>query len=69
MSNAWIIAVFFISLAVLLVGIIKFKMNSGIMMLITALVAGIMLKMPAKDLIATTASGFGNMMADRKSVV
>lgn len=63
MSNAWIIAVFFISLAVLLVGIIKFKMNSGIMMLITALVAGIMLKMPAKDLIATTASGFGNMMA------
>lgn len=63
MSTTWILFVFFFSLAILLFGIIKLKMNSGIMMLITALVTGIMLKMDAATLISTTASGFGNMMA------
>ena len=34
MSTTWILFVFFFSLAILLFGIIKLKMNSGIMMLI-----------------------------------
>ena len=63
MNTTWIICVFFISLFILLTGIMKFKMNSGMMMLITALITGILLMMPAKDLIATVAGGFGNMMA------
>ena len=63
MSNGMIILIFFISLVVLLFGIIKLKMDSGVMMLITALITGILLNMSAKDLISTVASGFGNMMA------
>lgn len=63
MSTTWILFVFFFSLALLLFGIIKLKMNSGVMMLITALATGILLKMDATTLISTTASGFGNMMA------
>ena len=58
-----IIAIFFVSLFVLLYGIIKLKMDSGVMMLITALFTGILLGMPAKELVSTVASGFGNMMA------
>ena len=38
MNTTWIICVFFISLFILLTGIMKFKMNSGMMMLITALI-------------------------------
>ena len=39
----------FISLFILLFGIIKLKMDSGVMMLITALITGILLGMPAKE--------------------
>ncbi|MCI7808718.1 GntP family permease [bacterium] len=63
MSTTWILIVFFLSLFILLFGIIKLKMNSGVMMLITALITGILLRMDATTLIKTTASGFGNMMA------
>lgn len=63
MSNTMIIAIFFISLFILLFGIIKLKMDSGVMMLITALLTGILLGMPAKELVSTVAGGFGNMMA------
>ena len=63
MSNTMIIAIFFISLFILLYGIIKLKMDSGVMMLITALLTGILLQMPAKELVSTVAGGFGNMMA------
>ena len=63
MSTTWILFAFFLSLFILLFGIIKLKMNSGIMMLITSLITGILLKMDAQSLIGTTASGFGNMMA------
>lgn len=69
MSNGMIIAIFFVSLAVLLFGIIKLKMDSGVMMLITALLTGIVLGMPAADLISTVAGGFGNMMASLGIVV
>ena len=58
-----IIAVFFISLAILLFGIIKLKMDSGMTMLIVALITGLMLRMSAADIIGTVAKGFGNMMA------
>lgn len=63
MSTTWILFAFFLSLFILLFGIIKLKMNSGVMMLITSLITGILLKMDAQTLISTTASGFGNMMA------
>lgn len=69
MSTTWILVVFFISLFILLFGIIKLKMNSGIMMLITALLTGILLQMDAATLIGTTATGFGNMMASLGIVV
>ena len=58
-----IIAVFFISLAILLFGIIKLKMDSGMTMLIVAIITGFMLRMPSGTIISTIASGFGGMMA------
>ncbi|WP_370822522.1 GntP family permease [Acidaminococcus massiliensis] len=63
MSETMIIVVFFISLGILLFGIMKLKMDSGVMMLITSLITGIILMMPAKVLVGTVAKGFGNMMA------
>lgn len=69
MSTTWILFAFFLSLSILLFGIIKLKMNSGVMMLITSLITGILLKMDAQTLIGTTAAGFGNMMASLGIVV
>lgn len=63
MSNTLIIGIFFVSIFILMFGIIKLKMNSGVMMLITAILTGIMLRMTSSELISTVASGFGNMMA------
>lgn len=37
MNSAWIVIVFFISLGALLLGVIRYKMNAGVMMLISAL--------------------------------
>ena len=62
MSNTWIILVFLFSLALLLFGIIKGKIEGGAMMLIVSLITGVLLKMDASTLISTVASGFGNMM-------
>lgn len=58
-----VFCIFFISIIILMFGIIKLKMNSGAMMLITAILTGLMLRMSASDLISTVAGGFGNMMA------
>ena len=55
MSETMIIVVFFISLGILLFGIMKLKMDSGVMMLITSLITGIILMMPAKVLVGTVA--------------
>ena len=63
MSNTLIIGIFFVSIFILMFGIIKLKMNSGVMMLITAIITGIMLQMSSSELISTVAGGFGNMMA------
>lgn len=69
MSNTWIILVFLFSLALLLFGIIKGKIEGGAMMLIVSLITGVLLKMDASTLISTVASGFGNMMASLGIVV
>lgn len=69
MSTPLIIGIFFLSIIILMFGIIKLKMNSGTMMLITAILTGIMLMMPASELISTVATGFGNMMASLGLVV
>lgn len=69
MSTPLIIAIFFISIFILMFGIMKLKMNSGVMMLISAILTGIMLQMSAADMISTVASGFGNMMASLGIVV
>ena len=45
MNTTWVIIVFFLSLVFLLLGIIKLKMDSGMMMLLTALLMGILLGM------------------------
>lgn len=69
MSDSMVIVISFISLAILLFGIIKLKMNSGTMMLLTALIAGVLLRMPAEEMVSTVATGFGNMMASLGIVV
>jgi len=63
MSNTLIIAVFFLSMLFLMFGIIKLKVNAGMMMLITAVLTGLALGMPSKDLIGAISGGFGGMMS------
>ncbi|MBS5064600.1 MAG: hypothetical protein KHZ58_12550 [Hungatella hathewayi] len=69
MGSAWVIVVFVLSLALLLIGIIRYKMNAGVMMLISSIVAGILLNMPFDTLVSTVTTGFGNMMASLGIVV
>lgn len=69
MTNLWVIVVFVLSLSLLLIGIIRFKMNAGVMMLISSIVAGILLNMPFAQLVSTVTGGFGNMMASLGIVV
>ncbi len=69
MTNLWALVVFFVGLLVLLLGIIRFKINAGTMMLIASIVAGVLLGMPMSDMVSTITSGFGNMMASLGIVV
>lgn len=69
MTSLWALVVFFVGLLVLLLGIIRFKMNAGTMMLIASIVAGVLLGMPMSDMVSTITSGFGNMMASLGIVV
>lgn len=53
---------FIISVVILLVSIIKFKVNPFIAMLFTSIITGFLVKMPINDIANTICAGFGNTL-------
>lgn len=53
---------FIISVAILLVSIIKFKLNPFIAMLLTGIITGFLVRMPIGEIAATIGTGFGNTL-------
>lgn len=63
MSAALLILHLVIAIAVILAGIIFFKLNAAVAMIIATLYLGIATGMPIMDAISTATGGFGSMMA------
>lgn len=57
-----LIAIFLLAIAVLLVLIIKFKLNAFVSLLVTAFGTGIMVNMPLPDVASTVTDGFGSTL-------
>lgn len=53
---------FTVSIAILLVSIIKFKMNPFLALLLTSIITGFLVKMPINEISSTISSGFGNTL-------
>lgn len=53
---------FVISIVILLVSIIKFKMNPFLALLITSIITGFLVKMPINEISANISTGFGNTL-------
>lgn len=57
-----LIAIFLLAIAVLLVLIIKFKLNAFVSLLVTAFGTGILVNMPLPDVASTVTDGFGSTL-------
>ena len=57
-----LLVAFIISVVILLVSIIKFKVNPFIAMLFTSIVTGFLVQMPMNDIATTICTGFGNTL-------
>ncbi|MGM9530841.1 GntP family permease [Intestinibacter sp.] len=57
-----LLIVFAISILILLVSIIKFKLNPFIALLLTSILTGFLVRMPIGDISSTISSGFGNTL-------
>lgn len=53
---------FAVSIGILLVSIIKFKMNPFLALLITSIITGFLVRMPIDEISTTISSGFGNTL-------
>lgn len=69
MSQMWIIAAFLISMAYLLVTIIKFKMNAFYSLLSGSFLLGILVGMPLPDINSSITGGFGGALGGLGIVV
>lgn len=63
LTGPLLIGVFILSIAILLVSIIKFKLNAFISLLITSLVTSILVGMPIADIASTVSGGFGSTLS------
>ena len=63
LTGPWLIGVFILSIAVLLVSILKFKLNAFISLLITSLVTSVLVGMPIENIAATISGGFGSTLS------
>lgn len=61
-SGYGLLVVFAISILILLVSIIKFKLNPFIALLLTSILTGFLVRMPISDISSTISSGFGNTL-------
>ena len=58
-----ILPAFLIVMVVLFVGLIALKISPGVMLFISAILMGILTKMPIGETLTLTKTGFGNMMS------
>ncbi|KEH89261.1 gluconate permease [Clostridium novyi A str. 4540] len=63
LTGPLLIGVFLLSVVVLLVTIIKFKLNAFVSLLLTSISTAVLVKMPVEDIAATISKGFGNTLA------
>ncbi len=63
LTGPLLIGVFILSIIVLLVSILKFKLNAFISLLITSLVASVLVGMPLGDIASTISGGFGSTLS------
>lgn len=63
LSGPLLIAVFILSVIILLVTIVKFKMNAFVSLLLTGLITGTIIGMPLNEVASTVSMGFGNTLA------
>ncbi len=61
-TGPFLIIVFLLAITILLVSIIKFKLNAFISLLITSFVTAILVKMPIADVATTISNGFGSTL-------
>jgi GntP family gluconate:H+ symporter len=54
---------FVVAVLILLISIIKFKLNPFIALLLTSIITGFLVRMPINEISTTISSGFGNTMA------
>ncbi|MGL4876221.1 MAG: GntP family permease [Clostridium sp.] len=62
LTGPLLIGVFILSITILLVSIIKFKLNAFISLMITSLVTAVLVKMPIADIASTVSGGFGSTL-------
>ncbi|MDB8792610.1 gluconate:H+ symporter [Romboutsia sp. 1001216sp1] len=63
LTGPLLIGVFLLAIAILLVSIIKFRLNAFIALLITSLVTSILVGMPIGDIASTISGGFGSTLS------
>lgn len=63
LTGPLLIGVFILSIAILLVSILKFKLNAFISLLITSLVASVLVGMPMENIALTISDGFGSTLS------
>lgn len=61
-SGYGLLIVFAISILILLISIIKFKLNPFIALLLTSILTGFLVRMPIGDISSTISTGFGNTL-------
>lgn len=62
LTGPLLIVVFILSITILLVSIIKFKLNAFISLMITSLITAVLVKMPIVDIASTVSGGFGSTL-------
>lgn len=63
LTGAPLILVFLLSVAILLITIIKFRMNAFLSLLLTAIVTAFIVGMPVQDIGSSVSNGFGSTLA------
>ncbi|WP_251862237.1 gluconate:H+ symporter [Clostridium sp. Marseille-Q2269] len=63
LTGPLLIGVFLLSVVVLLVTIIKFKLNAFVSLLLTSIITAVLVKMPVQDIGDNVSKGFGNTLA------
>lgn len=57
-----LIAIFVLAITILLVSIIKFKLNAFVALMVSSIITGLLVKMPLDEIGGTVSTGFGNTL-------